>query len=91
MCSVYIVVSQSCEHHVTIPLTCGKLSEAKVLHRPGSDQRLLWIVKDVGKGVHTDVEIGNVDPHGLFAHGRLVCVSRGLVVVREGNDGGTHA
>ena len=70
-----IAVSQTCEHHVTIPLTCRKLSEAKVLHRPGGDQWLLWIVKDVGKSVHTNVEIGNVDAHGLFAHGRLVRVS----------------
>ena len=85
-----IAVSQSYEHHVTIPLTCGKFSEAKVLHRPGGDQWLLWIVKDVGKSVHTNVEIGNVDTHGLFAHGRLVRVSGRLVVVREGNDGGTH-
>ena len=75
-CVVHMIaVSQTCEHHVTIPLTCGKLSEAKVLHRPGGDQWLLWIVKDVGKSVHTNMEIGNVDAHGLFAHGRLVRVS----------------
>ena len=75
-CVVHMIaVSQTCEHHVTIPLTCGEFSEAKVLHRPGGDQWLLWIVKDVGKSVHTNVEIGNVDAHGLFAHGRLVRVS----------------
>ena len=32
--------------------------------------------------------VGGVQRHGLLRHGRLVSVTRGLVVVRQGNDGG---
>ena len=43
------------------------------------------------QGVHTDVEVGDVDTHGLLPHGRLVGVPGRLVVVGERNDAGTHA
>ena len=42
------------------------------------------------QGVHTDVEVGDVDTHGLLPHGRLVGVPGRLVVVGERNDAGTH-
>lgn len=45
----------------------------------------------MGQGVHSDVEVRDVNSHGLFSHGRLVCVSGRLVVVREWNDGCAHA
>ena len=44
----------------------------------------------MGQGVHADVEVGNVDAHGLLTHGGLVGVPGRLVVVGEGDDGGTH-
>ena len=44
----------------------------------------------MGEGVHADVEVCDVHSHGLFAHGRLVGVTRRLVVVGEGDDAGTN-
>ena len=40
---------------------------------------------------HTHLVVAGVNPHGLLSHGRLVRVSRGLVVVGERDDGGAHA
>ena len=40
--------------------------------------------------VHAALEVCAVHAHGLLAHGTLVRVTRRLVVVGEGNDGGTH-
>lgn len=68
-----------------------KLSESKILHRTSRHQRLLRITKDVGQGVHTDVEICDVHTHGLFSHGTLIRITRGLVVIRERDDGGAHS
>ena len=73
------------------PICTGrKLSEAQVLHRASGDQWFLGVVEDVGQGVHSDVEICDVDTHGLLAHGRLVGVPGRLVVVRKRDDTGTH-
>jgi hypothetical protein len=35
----------------------------------------LWIEQDVRHGVHSHLEIRCKDTHGLFTHGRLICVS----------------
>ena len=51
------------------PPTSRQLSEAEVLHGAGGHQRLLRVVEDVGRGVHAHVEVGDVDTHGLLAHG----------------------
>lgn len=32
----------------------------------------------MGQSVHSNVEVGDINPHGLLPHSRLVCVSRGL-------------
>lgn len=50
-------------------LTCRELPEAEVLHGACGDQRLLWVVEDVGQGVHSDVVVRDVHPHGLDAFG----------------------
>ncbi len=71
--------------------TCRQLPKAEVLHRPGSDERLLRIVENVSQRVHPHMEVGDVHTHGLLPHGRLIGVPGTLIVVREGNDGGTHA
>ena len=39
------------------------------------------------QSVHSHVEVGDVDTHGLLSHSALVSVPGGLVVVREGDDG----
>ena len=49
-------------------LTCWQLSESQVLHRPCGDERFLWIPEHMSQGVHTHMEVGDVDSHGLFAH-----------------------
>ena len=40
----------------------------------------------MGQGVHPHMEVGDINSHGLLAHSRLVCVSRGLVVETESKD-----
>lgn len=55
-------------------VTCRQLSEAQVLHGACGDERFLGVVQDVSECVHADVEISDVDPHGLFSHGGLICV-----------------
>ena len=40
--------------------------------------------------IHADVEVGDVDAHGLLAHGGLIGITWRLVVVRERDDTGTH-
>lgn len=74
----------------SLSLTCRQLSEAEVLHRACGDQGLLRVPEDMGQGVHADMEIGDVDTHGLLAHGGLVGVPGRLVVIREGDDGSTN-
>ncbi len=66
------------------------IPEMQVLHRPRGHQGLLWVVQHIGLGVHTSLVVSHIHAHGLFAHSRLVGVPGGLVVVREGDDGGTH-
>ena len=77
--------------HTTVIYVCTsrELSEAEVLHGASGDQRFLRVVEHVCQSVHPDVEVCDVDSHGLLAHGRLVGVSGRLVVVREGYDAGT--
>ena len=51
----------------------------------------LGIDQEVEEGVHgIELVVGNV-AHGLLAHGALVGVARGLVVVRVGDQAGHHA
>ena len=66
------------------------IPEMQVLHGPRGHQRLLWVVQHIGLGVHTSLVVGHIHAHGLLAHGRLVGVPGGLVVVRERDDGGAH-
>ena len=73
-----------------VGLTSRQLSKAEVLHGSSGDQGLLGVVEHMGQCVHADVEVCDVHSHCLLAHGRLVRVSRRLVVVREGDNGGTH-
>lgn len=75
--------SLSYEGYLCIP-------EVQVLHGACGDQRLLGVVQHIGLGVHTGLVVGDIHAHGLLAHSRLVRVPGGLVVVREGDDGGTH-
>ena len=83
------------EKHISQSIPCSSLltswqfSESEVLHGACGDQRLLRVVEDVGQSVHPYMEVGDVDAHGLLPHGRLVGVSRRLVVVGEGDDGRT--
>lgn len=58
--------------------TCRQLSESQILHRPCSHKWFLRVIENVGQGVHAHVKVGDINPHGLLPHGRLVCVSGGL-------------
>lgn len=59
-------------------VTCRQLSEAQVLHGSRGDQRFLRVVQHVSQRVHPNVEVGDVDSHGLLPHSRLVRVPGGL-------------
>ena len=51
----------------------------------------LGVDQEVEEGVHgIELVVGNV-AHGLLAHGALVGVAGGLVVVRVGDQAGHHA
>lgn len=58
--------------------TGGQLPEAEVLHGSGGGEGLLGVVEHVGKGIHADVVVGDVDAHGLLTHSGLVGVTRRL-------------
>ena len=56
------------EKSCNVFLTSRQLPKSQVLHGPGGDQRLLWIPKYMGKGVHTNMKVSDVHAHGLLAH-----------------------
>ena len=51
-----------------------------------SYQWFLWVVQDMCEGVHPHLIVGRVHSHSLLTHGGLVSVTRGLVVIGEGDD-----
>mmetsp|Transcript_33705 Transcript_33705/g.69614 ORF Transcript_33705/g.69614 Transcript_33705/m.69614 type:complete len:290 (+) Transcript_33705:1666-2535(+) len=57
----------------------------------GLDEGLLGVVEHVGQRVDAHLEVGGIDAHSLLAHGGLVGVAGGLVVVGEGDDTRAHA
>mmetsp|Transcript_29662 Transcript_29662/g.73494 ORF Transcript_29662/g.73494 Transcript_29662/m.73494 type:complete len:237 (-) Transcript_29662:2039-2749(-) len=71
--------------------TGGQLTEVQVLHRASGHQRLLRVEQHVRQSVHAQLKVGHIHAHGLFTHGALVGVARGLVVVRERDDGPADA
>ena len=48
-------------------------------------QRHGRIPQKIRHGIETLVEIEGIDTHGLLAHGRLIRITRSLVVIREGD------
>jgi hypothetical protein len=63
----------------------------QIFHWFSHNQRLLGVVKNMSESIHAHLKVAGVDSHGLFTHCTLIGVSRGLVVVRERDDGGTHS
>lgn len=76
-------------------VTCRQLSEAQVLHGACGDERFLGVVQDVSECVHANVEVGDVDAHGLFSHGGLIRVpgrlNKETVCNHRDNISGFHA
>ena len=73
-------------------VTAGsQLFESKVLHRLRGDQRLLRVVEHVSQGVHSHLVVRGVHTHSLLAHRTLISVTGRLVMIREGDDGGTDS
>lgn len=66
--------------NLNVTCTCWQLSESQVLHGSGGDQWFLRIQETMGQGVHSDMKVCDVHPHGLFTHSRLICVTGGLKV-----------
>ena len=83
--------SDTCGLNLEEGVTCWQLSKSQVLHGSCGDERFLWVEEHMSERVHTHVVVGDVDAHRLLAHGALVGVTWGLVVIGEGNDGGTNA
>lgn len=65
-----------------------KLFEVKEIHRLSAYQRLLGIVENMSERVHPEEVVAGVDTHRLLTHCALISVTRRLIVVWEGNDGG---
>ncbi len=83
---VFLVVSGVASDGNDGVLAGRELSELEELHGPRRGQRLLGVIEDVGHRVHAARVVGEEETHGLLAHGRLVRVSGGLVVVGERDD-----
>lgn len=48
-----------------------QLSETKVFHGSCCDQRFVWIIQNMCQCVHSHMEIGDINAHGLFPHSTL--------------------
>mmetsp|Transcript_11227 Transcript_11227/g.69336 ORF Transcript_11227/g.69336 Transcript_11227/m.69336 type:complete len:386 (-) Transcript_11227:2198-3355(-) len=83
---VFLVVPSVNGNGNTNILACRKIPEVQVLHGLRNDQGLLWVEKHVTQGVEAQIVICDIDAHGLLAHGRLVRITWGLVVIWEGDD-----
>ena len=84
-----VVTTVTCDGDNSV-LTGGQFSEFEILHGSRGTERLLRIVKDVRHGIHAHVVVGEGDTHSLFTHGRLVGVTRRLVVIGERNNGSAN-
>ena len=58
------------------------------LHGPRRTERLLWVMEDVGHGVHSYLVVTGINTHSLLSHGTLVDITGTLVMVGEGNNTG---
>lgn len=83
---VFLVVTSVAENRYYRVDAGREFSEAQILHGTGGDERLLRIAQDVCQRVHSNVEVRDVDTHGLFTHSALIGVTRRLVVIREWNN-----
>ena len=63
----------------------------EILHGAGDDQRLLGVVEDMCKRIHSDLVVTCVHSHGLLAHCTLIGISWRLVVIGEWDDGGADS
>ena len=59
-------------------VTVTPISEPEILHGACSDQRLLRVVQHMREGIHTNMEVCNVNTHSLLSHSRLISVTWGL-------------
>lgn len=88
---IFIALSQCAGESLSVQVstTCRELSEAQVLHGPGGDEWFLRVVQHMSECVHSHVEVGDVDAHGLLPHGGLIRVPGGLKETR-GQGGASH-
>jgi len=80
-----VVTSVACDCNDSIA-SSWKLFEMKKIHRFCTNQRLLRIVEDMSKSIHSEEMVAGVDTHCLFAHCTLISVPRRLVMIWERND-----
>ena len=48
-----------------------QLSETQVFHGSCCDQRFVWIIQNMCQCIHSHMEIGDINAHGLFPHSTL--------------------
>mmetsp|Transcript_19783 Transcript_19783/g.45566 ORF Transcript_19783/g.45566 Transcript_19783/m.45566 type:complete len:498 (-) Transcript_19783:580-2073(-) len=68
-----------------------ELAEIQIRHGACDAERLLRVEEHMRQRIHPQLVVGDVYAHRLLAHGRLVGVTRRLVVVGEGDDRGADA
>lgn len=88
--TIFLVITRVGTNGNTAIDTGRKLSELQLLHSLRTHKRSLRVVENMTSRVESLVEGTDVHTHSLLTHRTLVGVTRGLVVVREGNDTCTH-
>mmetsp|Transcript_10118 Transcript_10118/g.15281 ORF Transcript_10118/g.15281 Transcript_10118/m.15281 type:complete len:422 (-) Transcript_10118:326-1591(-) len=88
---IFLVIPRVTHNRNHTVLTGGEATEVEVLHVFRCHKGFLWVVQNVGQGIHSELVVGDVNSHRLFTHSRLICVTRRLVVIGEGNDRGTDS
>lgn len=88
---VLLVVTCETSHGYDWVATHGQFFHWNVFCGFCDDQWSLWVVHQVGQGLHTDLVVWAVQAHCLFWHGTLQSVLGSLVVIGEWNDWTGHS
>ena len=69
--TVLLIVTRVAENGYYGVDASWQLSETKVFHGSCCDQWFVWIIQNMCQCVHSHMEIGDINTHGLFPHSTL--------------------